>query len=137
MRWAFDYVVDMGLTDETNYPYSATDTTCTQVARWDDYYISGRKVGSDCDTLLNYMLEKPVSVAVDATSFQHYTSGTLRCTYAQLNHAVLLVGTNKRHWRVKNSWGSEWGENGFATLHRKKNCGICNQFSVPIGLSES
>jgi C1A family cysteine protease len=33
-------------------------------------------------------------------------------------HAVLLVGydLNSRLWRVRNSWGTGWGEGGYAWL---------------------
>ena len=32
----------------------------------------------------------------------------------QLNHAVLLTGyDSSSNWRIKNSWGVGWGDNGY------------------------
>ena len=136
MRYAFTYVKDNGLGDSSVYPYEATDGACRHVPRSSDYFISGYKASRGCDTLLNYMLEQPVSVALDGNPLQNYKSGVLKCPTASINHAVLLVGTIKKHWIIKNSWGANWGENGFGRIHKTKNCGICLQYSVPLSLSE-
>lgn len=47
------------------------------------------------------------------------------------NHAVLVVGfgtdtkTREPYWIVKNSWGPEWGENGYFRIRRGTDeCGI-------------
>lgn len=50
-----------------------------------------------------------------------------------LNHAVVLIGygidpeNNMPYWKVQNSWGTKWGENGFFRIMRdgKCRCGIC------------
>jgi hypothetical protein len=60
----------------------------------------------------------PLSIAVDATSFQTYTGGILtNCISDQIDHGVLIVGydmTNSPpYWIIKNSWGAAWGENGY------------------------
>ncbi|VDQ03397.1 unnamed protein product [Trichobilharzia regenti] len=47
------------------------------------------------------------------------------------NHAVLLIGygvdqdTNLPYWNIKNSWGGQWGENGFFRILRGSDeCGV-------------
>ena len=34
-------------------------------------------------------------------------------------HWVLLVGCTHRYWKFKNSYGSDWGENGYFRLERR------------------
>lgn len=52
-----------------------------------------------------------------------------------VNHAVLAVGyghqDGKDYWIVKNSWGTQWGDDGYFKIQRGVNmCGIavCNSF---------
>jgi aminopeptidase C len=46
-----------------------------------------------------------------------------------MNHAVLLVGIVSGNWKIKNSWGVKWGENGYIRLAPGNTCGICNNES--------
>ena len=85
--------------------------------------------------LLVAVSERPVSVAVDARFFQSYGGGIMsgeECT-KELNHAVLAVGYGDGFWKIKNSWGNEWGEDGFLRLQRGSNiCGIANAATYPL-----
>merc|ERR1739848_777464 len=47
-----------------------------------------------------------------------------------LDHCVQLVGYNKaqNYWKVRNSWASDWGEDGFIRLPMGENaCGIADE----------
>jgi cathepsin L len=44
-----------------------------------------------------------------------------------INHAVLLIGWDdeKQAWLIKNSWGEQWGEKGFAWIkYGSNNIGV-------------
>jgi len=82
---------------------------------------------------------RPISacVAVGGDEFQFYESGVMDPTTAcdppdQVNHAITPVGygvdsaTNIPYWLIKNSWASDWGENGYFRLRSDitNSCGI-------------
>lgn len=81
----------------------------------------------------------PVTVAVNAMLWQHYLGGIIQyhCdgAIANLNHAVLIVGYDRTgdipHYIAQNSWGSDFGDNGYVKIAYGKNvCGIANQVST-------
>jgi len=60
----------------------------------------------------------PLSIGVDATSWQTYTGGILtNCVSNAIDHGVLIVGFDLTYstpyWIIKNSWGASWGESGY------------------------
>eukprot|EP00040_Diaphanoeca_grandis_P013980 m.70690 g.70690 ORF g.70690 m.70690 type:complete len:438 (-) comp24260_c0_seq4:207-1520(-) len=85
---------------------------------------------------------QPVSVAIEAdqATFQHYRSGVISDNCGtQLNHAVLVVGFTPDYWILKNSWGTDWGEQGYFRIARdspvngnKGVCGIAMTPSYPL-----
>ena len=42
--------------------------------------------------------------------------GPLSVTSTEWRHAILLVGWNSTGWIIKNSWGTNWGNNGFGII---------------------
>lgn len=81
----------------------------------------------------------PVSICVQADQWLSYTGGILDGSatgcphaYAQLNHCVQLVGFGNDggtpFWTVRNSWGTQWGEQGFIRLRFGVNtCGMADE----------
>lgn len=144
MDSAFEYVKAHGITTEAAYPYKAVQGECKAVASpvVQAHTVVGFKdvPAGDEKALEAALAVQPVSVAIqaDQLAFQFYKSGVLTGECGQkLDHGVLAVGygvdQGVPYWKVKNSWGSGWGEGGYIRLHRGSNkCGIANAASVPI-----
>jgi len=121
--WAYQYLIDTGSAKEADYPYVAKKGTCkTGVQRpyravaWG--YIDSKVEIPSVAALKKALCEYgPLAVAVAATpAFQAYRSGVFNeGSNANINHGVTLVGwdDSKQAWRIKNSWGTGWGESGY------------------------
>ncbi|BAT76003.1 hypothetical protein LR48_Vigan01g228600 [Vigna angularis] len=144
MQWAFDFIKQYGITTESNYPYVARDGICdASKVEQPAVSIDGYETvpSNDEAALLQAVAHQPVSVAIDAGGydFQFYSEGVFTgfCGTG-LNHGVTIVGygttqDGTKYWTVKNSWGSEWGENGYIRMQRDLDlCGIAMEASYPI-----
>merc|ERR1719266_228289 len=64
------------------------------------------------------------------SGFGNYQIGVFNgCSSNSINHAVVVVGygteNGNPYWLVKNSWGSNWGDNGYIKMFRGNSiCGI-------------
>ncbi|VTJ51098.1 Hypothetical predicted protein [Marmota monax] len=84
----------------------------------------------------------PISVAINAFGMQFYRHGIAHplrplCSPWLIDHAVLLVGYGNRSqvpfWAIKNSWGTDWGEEGYYYLHRGSGaCGVNTMASSAV-----
>jgi len=126
---AFKFVKDNGIVHEDQYPYKAVKQTCSQ--KTGPFKISSIKDIKNCNDLASELSGRPIAIAVDATNWSPYKSGVFNNCKTSLNHGVLLVRTQGENWRVKNSWGTTWGDKGFITLAKGNTCGLCNVASYP------
>jgi len=81
--------------------------------------------------LMKALNKGPLAIGIHIDHvIQHYDSGVLdhKCN-DDLNHAALVVGYGEengmKYWKIKNSWGTDWGENGFMRI-----CRSCNRNGV-------
>jgi hypothetical protein len=71
----------------------------------------------------------PLSVCVDANTWSSYTGGIMSTCGKSVDHCVQAVGINTSggYWKVRNSWGTSWGESGFIRLKYGANtCAIAS-----------
>lgn len=141
-----------GLCTETEYPYKSgttktggsCDTSCEVVKGSEVKAFVDVKPSSD-EAMMTALSQQPVSIAIqaDQKSFQLYKSGVFTDSCGTgLDHGVLAVGygtmSGKDYYRVKNSWGETWGDNGYIYMGRgtefnsgKGQCGMLMQASYP------
>ncbi|CAG9798745.1 unnamed protein product [Chironomus riparius] len=125
------------------YPYRAAVKTCRKTLstiNLDIQQVRERYLGGNEGALKAQIANfGPTIVAIYASNdFQYYSSGVFydpTCpsgnTCLILNHAVTIVGygthpTYGDYWLVRNSWGSDWGEDGYIRMarNRNNNCNI-------------
>ncbi|XP_024030265.1 zingipain-2 isoform X1 [Morus notabilis] len=132
MDYAYQFVIDNhGIDTEEDYPYQARDKSCRKeklkrrVVTIDGYTDVAPNNGLQ---LLQAVVTQPVSVGICGSerAFQLYSKGifTGPCS-TSLDHAVLIVGYDSEngvdYWIVKNSWGKQWGMDGY--IHMQRNTG--------------
>jgi hypothetical protein len=146
---AFTYLENRDVCAEDGYPYlkkagnTCSEESCT-VAIPRGSVVGFKDVpAGDTKALMEAVAQQPVSTAVQAgqSAFQMYKEGVLTsdCT-ANVDHAVLIVGygtdNGVDYWKIKNSWGANWGEEGFIRLARgvagDGECGVKVMPSYPV-----
>ncbi|CAF2791971.1 unnamed protein product [Rotaria sp. Silwood2] len=144
---AFDYIkTHHGVDTEWTYPYMAQRQFC----QFDRKNIGANLTGyvriekhSETDLQAAIATVGPIAVSIDASqsSFQFYSSGVYdepNCSAKRLDHAVLAVGygtlNSKDYYIVKNSWGVNWGSQGYILMSRNKQnqCGIATSALYPL-----
>jgi len=119
---AYEYVEPVGQDSNASYPYTAeggvsgackfsANSVVAQVATY-------AQVSGETGLYQTLSTSGPVSVCVDASSWSAYTGGILTSCTTNVDHCVQAVGyanygTAQNYWIVRNSWGTDWGVNGF------------------------
>ena len=133
----YEYVIDNGVYSEKSYPYTSgvngTDGECMQsdfkpVGGITNYVLLPKNLEKP---LLEATAQQPVGISVDASTFKDYSSGVMDFAScgSEINHAVVVSGYGTEEdgtefWWVRNSWGPDWGLNGYIKLSRETKCAI-------------
>jgi len=145
---ALEYTAQNGIEPEKLYPYKGVQGKCEYKASLAVHANTGYQCVSQksVSQLQAAAVGQPVSVAVEADqdAWQLYSGGvvTSQCGDA-LDHAVLVTGygsvDNTDAWIVKNSWGADWGVNGYIFIGQDASanqgygvCGILRCGTLPI-----
>lgn len=160
----FNYAKGNSVCTEQSYPYTSGTTgkggtcassKCTEglpkgaVTGWKGLAPVGKIIPASLKDMMSAVAQQPVSVSIEADKdvFHHYSGGVVKGSCGSMpDHGVLVVGygTDAKlgdYWKVKNSWGADWGEAGYVRIARgvtwRGECAILNSPSYPIVSSTS
>ncbi|CAH6795906.1 cathepsin R [Phodopus roborovskii] len=141
---AFQYVLhNGGLEAEATYPYEGKEGPCRYNPQNSIAEITGFVSLPESEDILMVAVATigPISAGVDAShsSFRFYKKGIYHepnCSSDSVTHGILVVGygfegnetDGNNYWLIKNSWGKQWGLNGYMKIAKDENnhCGIAS-----------
>jgi len=148
MGAVYDYLIDDEDDLESQYPYTATTGSCKKKPSSVKYNLTDYVVfkSGDEEGLMHSLYNiGPLSIGVNANrDWQLYNKGIYNPTETEcpnspvnMDHGVVLVGYGEeegiKYWTIRNSWGPDWGENGYIRITRGQNtCGVANSPIYPI-----
>lgn len=148
------YVKHNGLVANSVYPYADKKQKCLTAESKNPVvpkgFVTGYgwatrpcKEGSSCnsqdeDTLKKYISSvAPASICVNSANWEDYSGGVMTAkacgghSYGDMDHCVQLVGYTSDYWIVRNSWGKDWGNEGYIYLEMGKNtCSLASYAAV-------
>lgn len=143
---AFDYLAYEGLRLEADYPYEAQNGNCRAEQAEPYYRVTGwQYINTDVDVIKSAIMEHgPVATVIGANdNLKAYTGGCYHDTSnTSVNHGVTIIGWDDTvcaptgAWIVKNSWGSDWGDNGcfyiqYGDVHIGEQAAIATVEEIP------
>jgi len=138
---AFDYA-SKGLELDSDYPYTSGKTETTGTCKTSSSLFVVKSTGYTTVSggqyfgkineagMASYVQSTgPLSVCVAAETWNLYTGGIVTKCGTGVDHCVQAVGidTANGYWKVRNSWGTSWGESGYIRLAYGSNmCAIAS-----------
>lgn len=138
-----EYIMRYGLRTEDEMPYAAKDLACPAdvtsrrlaLASGTSVEQRGPQIGmkswthlpaNKLEPLMRALYDSgPVAVSIEAGyRWSFYHGGVMHACGkdAIIDHAVLLAGygedNSEKYWLIQNSWGPDWGEEGFIRMQR-------------------
>jgi len=126
--FAHDYHRTPGAVPESNFPYQGTQVACKpnlshlyKIGSWAFLPSANENTPPTVEAIKNAIYTYgPISAGVGASNaFMSHTSGVFtRCDGTRPNHAINIVGWDDdgQYFIIKNSWGVEWGEQGYGKI---------------------
>lgn len=145
--WSLKHIHDNFIVDETCAPYQAKDTLqcnkmntcsdcleeagCWEVEKYHSYKLTdfGKLPTLDVNAMMNEIYQNgPIVCAINADPIVNFKGGKVfeSDVKGDLNHIISVVGFGEDengipYWKVRNSWGEYWAENGYFRLKRGEN----------------
>ncbi|WP_448382557.1 C1 family peptidase [Desulfosoma sp.] len=138
--WAHDYHINKvppgepsaGAVYENEFPYVAKDVACGGPHKHEEKLLSWSYVGTFYGVPSVSAIKEaiyaygPVSAGVCVNrAFQTYRGGVFSSSKScpRINHAIVLVGWDDAEgvWILRNSYGPNWGENGYMRIKYGQN----------------
>lgn len=109
-----------------------------------DFIKSYHSVSSNMKAAMEELENGPITAAVFAShkKFRFYKDGIITSDCPNtIDHGVTVIGFGEENgipfWKIKNSWGPHWGENGYVRICRGctnqygGQCGVLKQLQAP------
>ncbi|CAL4071859.1 unnamed protein product, partial [Meganyctiphanes norvegica] len=139
---AIRYVgINNGIDDGNQYKYTGKgNKPCTNDKKpnFHVYRVGVQFIDAHNESKLMNALWKGVPLTVYvfvSPNFRHYAGEIFKYDKSLYcggkNHAMVLVGYDKNHWILRNSWGVTWGEKGYMKLARDQKCLFARQGFIP------
>ncbi|MBN1460406.1 MAG: VCBS repeat-containing protein, partial [Armatimonadetes bacterium] len=117
------YIQHDGIVDESCFEYTMhSNTPCSsRCSDWLDrrVFIDGvDAVGTSIEEIKERVVNGGPVSALMLIGDGYFQGSIYRCTGGVVDHAVVIVGYSDYNdcWRVKNSWGSGWGDAGYCNV---------------------